>query len=212
VNRLILIRHAQSEHHTLGLSGGWTDTPLTPFGHAQAELLAARCALMFADEPGLCLYSSDLQRAAQTAEHVARALGRTCVPEPGLREINNGAAAGLTWEEADRIQLPKTEPAIHWLPYPYAESWYMMGERVAGAMERISRACPSTTIVVTHGGSGKEVITWWLRLNDGCRERVSFELDPASISELAISPRNERTLVRLNDTGHLLNLRDPAGL
>ena len=29
---LILVRHGESQHHVLGLSGGWTDTPLTDGG------------------------------------------------------------------------------------------------------------------------------------------------------------------------------------
>jgi hypothetical protein len=47
------------------------------------------------------------------------------------------------------------------------------------------------------------VIQWWLRLCEHCRPAISFELDPASISELAINPWQERTIVRLNDTRHL---------
>lgn len=47
------------------------------------------------------------------------------------------------------------------------------------------------------------VIQWWLRLDERCRQGISFELDPASVSELAINTWQERTIVRLNDTHHL---------
>ncbi len=40
-------------------------------------------------------------------------------------------------------------------------------------------------------------------LTERCRQGISFELDPASVSELAINAWQERTIVRLNDTRHL---------
>lgn len=203
MHRLILIRHGQSEHHIRGLTGGWTDTPLTPFGRTQAQAAAERCSRLVAAEPSLRLYSSDLLRAAQTAEYVAGALRTECRLEPALREINNGVAAGLTWEEAKKIELPATEPSWHWLPYPEAESWSMMTERVFAGMERITSACPSVAVVIAHGIAGAAVIQWWLRLDEHFRQNISFELDAASVTELGISARQERTIVRLNDTAHL---------
>ena len=35
---IIIVRHGQSEHHVRGLTGGWTDTPLTALGHGQRRL------------------------------------------------------------------------------------------------------------------------------------------------------------------------------
>jgi probable phosphoglycerate mutase len=37
MKRIILIRHAESEHNILGLTGGWSDTQLTDKGRKQAE-------------------------------------------------------------------------------------------------------------------------------------------------------------------------------
>lgn len=203
MKRLILIRHGQSEYHICGLTGGWTDTPLTPLGRTQAQAAAERCRQLVAAEPSLCLYSSDLLRAAQTAEYVASALGSKCQLDPALREINNGIAAGLTWEEAKKIEMPPTEPNWDWLPYPEAESWSMMTARVFAGMERLERACPTTAVVIAHGIAGVAVIQWWLRLEEHARQNISFELDAASVTELGISAYKERTIVRLNDTAHL---------
>ena len=41
---LILVRHAEAEHLTKKLKGGWTDTQLTSKGRRQAALLAKRLA------------------------------------------------------------------------------------------------------------------------------------------------------------------------
>lgn len=206
MNRLILIRHAQSDHHLQGLTGGWTDTPLSQLGRVQASLVADRCRQRLAGESQFVMWSSDLLRAAQTAASIADALGIACQLEPDLRELNNGGAAGLTHVEAKRIELPPTEPSIDWVPYPGAESWRMMTMRVFAVMDRLDQACPSTAIVVTHGNAGVAVIQWWLRLSECCRQGISFELDPASISELAINAWQERTIVRLNDTSQLQHL------
>ena len=203
MHRLILIRHGQSEHHIQGLTGGWTDTPLTPLGKVQAQAAAERCRLLVLKDPSLCLFSSDLLRAAQTAAYVTDALQVACTLEPGLREINNGVAVGLTWQEAKKIERPETEPFLHWIPYPDAESWSMMTERVFAAMERLAATCPFTAIVVTHGIAAVAVIQWWLRLDPRCRQGISFELDAASVTELGTNARRERTIVRLNDTAHL---------
>lgn len=203
MNCLILIRHGESEHQLKGLTGGWTDTPLSPNGNVQARFVANRCGHALSAEPSLLVFSSDLLRAAQTAEYVAQALKVECQFDVGLRELNNGVAANLNHAEAKRIERPVIEPAIDWVPYPEAESWRMMTERVSACMDRIERACPSTAVVVTHGNSGVVIIQWWLRMSECCRHGISFELDNASWSEFAINPWGERTIVRLNDTGHL---------
>ncbi|GAC1353863.1 MAG: hypothetical protein NVSMB42_10690 [Herpetosiphon sp.] len=84
----------------------------------------------------------------------------------------------------------------------------MMALRVFSAMDRIQSDCPSTAIVVTHGNAGVAVIQWWLRLDEQCRQGISFELDPASLTELTVNRWQERTIVRLNDTSHLQHLPD----
>src|SRR6266540_5612451 len=95
---LVVVRHAQSEHHVRGLTGGWTDTGLTELGHEQALLLAARLKAELAGAP-ITLYVSDLRRCLETAAPIAQAVGTEIVREPRLREHNNGAAAGLTVAE-----------------------------------------------------------------------------------------------------------------
>jgi broad specificity phosphatase PhoE len=64
---IILIRHAQSEHHVARLRGGWTDTDLTELGKRQARCLATRRKRAISGFP--CgVYCSDLRMALQTAD------------------------------------------------------------------------------------------------------------------------------------------------
>ena len=120
---VILVRHAQSEHHVKRLSGGWTDTPLTELGHRQAHLVAERLRRDLNGIP-IRLFTSDLLRTRNTAQHIADAFGIEPVADARLREFNNGEAAGLAIDEMLR-RWP--EPAQPWPPdhrqWPGGETW-----------------------------------------------------------------------------------------
>jgi broad specificity phosphatase PhoE len=202
IKRLFLIRHGESEHHLNGMTGGWTDLRLTDQGLQQAARTAEHLARTI-DERPISLFSSDLRRAAMTAAAIAERLGLSVMEDPGLRELNNGRAAGLTQAEAKQLELPRTEPAVDWTPYPEAETWRAMTDRVVRCLERLARQASPTTIVVSHGGAGKVVVKWWLRLPEATQHRVHFEFRPCSVTELTENEWGERVVVRLNDAAHL---------
>jgi glucosyl-3-phosphoglycerate phosphatase len=100
VRRLLLLRHGQSAWNAEGRWQGWIDVPLTGVGEAQARARADALAAT----PGIAVpvvFTSDLQRARQTAEAVAQALGAQLVVEPRLRERSGGDWEGHTAEEID---------------------------------------------------------------------------------------------------------------
>ena len=68
--RLYLIRHGQSAGNAEGRFGGHGPTPLSPLGVEQAE----KTARSLAKEGINAIYSSDLLRAVQTAEPLAKLL------------------------------------------------------------------------------------------------------------------------------------------
>ncbi|MBR2220136.1 MAG: histidine phosphatase family protein, partial [Phascolarctobacterium sp.] len=45
---IILVRHGEATHHTLKLTGGWTDSDLTEKGRWQIEMAAKKLAADFA--------------------------------------------------------------------------------------------------------------------------------------------------------------------
>lgn len=197
---IILIRHGQSEHHVNGMTGGWTDTDLTEVGRRQAGCLASRLRREMADVT--CrMYCSGLKRALQTAEIVGREIGVTPIPIPGLREFNNGTAAGKSQKEAKEYAREPVEPLLDWQPYPQAETWRQFYLRVSTCMDRLVQEQDNPLILITHGGTIANIVTWWLRLDMDMR--VSFDAFPASISVLRVNQWDERTVERLNDTAHL---------
>ncbi|QHW30171.1 histidine phosphatase family protein [Paenibacillus rhizovicinus] len=96
--RIGLIRHGQTEWNELGKIQGQTDIPLNSEGFRQAQALAHR--LVHEPMKWDAVISSDLQRAKQTAEMIAGALGIPLLdPDKRLRERFYGEVEGTTAEE-----------------------------------------------------------------------------------------------------------------
>ena len=93
--RLCLVRHGETAWNAEHRVQGQLDVPLNAIGQAQA--LAAARAL--ARERFDAVYSSDLQRARQTAEPAAKALGLDVVLQADLRERHYGVFERLTYAE-----------------------------------------------------------------------------------------------------------------
>ncbi|MEW9034044.1 MAG: histidine phosphatase family protein, partial [Planifilum fimeticola] len=136
MKELIIIRHGQSEHHVKGITGGWTDLPLTTFGRQQAIATGYRLKETLVGRE-YRFYSSDLKRALETAQIIGNIIGKEPQVEWELRELNNGIAKNFTLAEARTIENPFSEPAIDWIPYAEGESWRMMHHRICRFMNRI---------------------------------------------------------------------------
>jgi len=94
--KVLLIRHGQSEGNAAGRFGGQTNTPLSPRGRKQS--IATAQALT--SESLSAIYSSDLPRAMQTAEPLAKLTRIEIQPTDAFRERSVGVMEGLTFEEA----------------------------------------------------------------------------------------------------------------
>ncbi|MGC4112208.1 MAG: histidine phosphatase family protein [Nocardioides sp.] len=92
---LVLLRHGETDWNAEERAQGHADVPLNAVGHAQAEAVAG---VLSGIGPAR-LWSSDLSRAMQTAEHVAAATGLAIEPDPRLREYDVGQRSGLTMAE-----------------------------------------------------------------------------------------------------------------
>lgn len=211
LNPLVLVRHAEAEHHIREITGGWTDTDLTERGHYQSWLLAARLAQELRGVP-LLLGCSNLRRAVQTARPIGDALGIESQIYPDLTDLNNGIAAGKTHAEARLHAIPPSEPILDWRPYPQAESWRQFFQRVAGFIDSFTARQERAAILVSHAATIHVIVAWWLGLS--LEYNTSFSIAPASLTVLTTNRWGERTLERLNDTAHLYAnaMRDPIKL
>ena len=92
---LVLLRHGETDWNVSGRAQGHSDVPLNATGQAQARAVAG---VLAAYEPER-LWSSDLMRAVQTAEHVAALTGLPVEKDARLREYDVGERAGLSLAE-----------------------------------------------------------------------------------------------------------------
>jgi probable phosphoglycerate mutase len=197
IKRLIFVRHGESEHHVNGMTGGWTDTPLTDRGRRQAATTARHLAAL--DFSGTGFFTSDLLRASQTAEIIGDQLGRQPVSLDALREVNNGEATGLSVAEAKNIERP--QPAVYdpdWTAYPGGESMKVLDARMRAALAELADTGHSDVLVVGHGFSGTLLLKAWLGLP--IQPYIAFNLSPASVTEFFINEFSEPCIERLNAT------------
>lgn len=212
MEELIIIRHGQSSHLIESKTGGWSDTPLTKMGREQAKLTGKKLQAMLKNKE-YRLYSSDLSRARQTAEIIGGYINCEPANKFELRELNNGIAANKSREEARMLEIPITQPILDWVPYPEAESWNMLYARVARCMEEIKEEAHGIAVIVTHSNTANSIIQWWLQFSIEMIEKITFEIEPCSISHLTITNwSNNWTIKKINDTGHLGELYDEMEL
>jgi len=101
---LILVRHGQSEYNAQGLWCGFTDSPLTEQGLAEAR----EAGEAIKDQKLDVVFISDLIRSKQTWEEMAKVLGSQLVPvvAPEIKERDYGELAGQNkWDLKEKYGL-----------------------------------------------------------------------------------------------------------
>lgn len=96
--KVYLIRHGQSEANVKRMLAGCLDAQLTKTGKRQAAEVAKKLQGVRLD----AIYSSDLQRAHQTALSIAEGRDIDVTIRAGLRERNFGEWEGRTFEDIQR--------------------------------------------------------------------------------------------------------------
>ncbi|MBL4846933.1 MAG: histidine phosphatase family protein [Planctomycetes bacterium] len=156
---LWLVRHGETDWNRERRLQGHRDIPLNATGLDQAGEVAACLAERFAGRPSPEIYTSDLRRAAQTAQAVGRALERRPRIARKLRERSFGLCEGKTLNElaethpeqvaayrrGDKDAIPEVEPYAAFI------------ERTFRALRAIANRSESA-VVVTHGGLLKVVL------------------------------------------------------
>lgn len=93
--RFIIERHGQSMGNLVRAFLGHTDLPLSELG----QLQAAKTAEYLKDENIDVIISSDLKRAYQTAEPLAKLKGMEIIPDKGMREIYAGKWENMLFDD-----------------------------------------------------------------------------------------------------------------
>jgi broad specificity phosphatase PhoE len=151
--RVILVRHGQSLGNAERRFGGHSATPLSERGRAQAEATARALSA----EGVTAIYSSDLLRAVETAEPLARATGLEVSATSAFRERGVGLMEGLTFEEAAR-EYPEEYAALLRRDFEQVllggESYRQLLDRAAAELDRAIQLNRGGTVAVfSHTGT-----------------------------------------------------------
>ncbi|KAK0639137.1 histidine phosphatase superfamily [Cercophora newfieldiana] len=193
--RLFLVRHGETVDNVAGLYAGVRDSPLTAHGVLQARRLAAHLASRSSTiGPVTHVFSSDLQRAANTAQIVIdaqRPVGQA-IPDreqvrlvriADLRERDFGSAEGK------RFGAPHVDAETH-------EAMRIRADRfVRTRLAPVLQGHAETVVVVSHG----------LLLNALLRVLLARHA-PAELTRLAASgPGSSRAeyMASWSNTGYL---------
>lgn len=200
--RIIAIRHGETAWNALGRIQGHTDIGLNDNGHAQAQQVAQALGGEALD----AIYSSDLQRAWQTAQAIAAVTAAPLHAEPGLRERCFGSFEGSSFAQIAQQQPQAAElwrkRDVQFAPPDGGESLLQLQERIAAAVQRVAAAHIGGHIaLVAHGG----VLDMLYRL--ATRQHLqaprTWQLPNAAINRLLWTPESGLTLVGWGDVQHL---------
>lgn len=166
--KILFVRHGRTDWNDLGKIQGHTDRPLNKKGILQAHRVAQ--FLLSEKECIDGVYSSDLQRAATTANHIAAVYNRRVELSVALRERDMGDAEGIHEHDFHAVYGPVAEHLKKIYPnrlerwqyshVPNAETELAIVARVQTYLKEIlHNHRGGTIVVVTHGTVIKTIIT-----------------------------------------------------
>ena len=197
---IITIQHPQSLHHTNGMVGSWTDWELSEPGKEQAENIGKNLSAELSAE--YKIYSSDLARAAQTAEAVGKYLGTKPVFKQELRERDLGEAVGhsVRWL---REHMEKPERSVDDRLFPSAESRRDEWNRLKPFFDEIMSNGEEYIIIVSHGDLLSVFNTMWLGLPLESLEKAEIFGVAGGVSFLFENSEGKRFIKKMSDTSYM---------
>lgn len=153
LQRIILIRHAQSTLNVEKKLSGHTDPPLSELGQKQAASMAD----FFSEQKIDRLVSSPFSRTMATARPIAEATGLEIETHDGLKEQNFGDWEGKRFDEIFELMPDGPEGLLRGpflARFPAGEGTEMFIARVIGTYRDfiLEGSEGKTVAVVTHGG------------------------------------------------------------
>ena len=160
------IQHTQSEHHVNGYVGAWGNWNLTELGKEQAHKIGEWLASHEHCDASFKMYSSDLNRAAQTAEQIQKVLvlpDTSLIKTQALREINLGEGNGKPrdWYN-EHVTTPPEIYDPDFRSFPDAESDRELWNRLYTFYEKLISSSDEKIIIVSHGGALSFLISMFM--------------------------------------------------
>lgn len=202
MTRIYFIRHGQTTWNHESKYQGHSDISLSELGVAQAQKLSSY--FKSRKLPLDLIFSSDLSRAYQTAQELAKAYDLEVKLNDSFREMNFGVWEGLTFKE---IQKQYSDLAHKWiiepeaLEIPNGESFFKVKLRAEKALLEIITSYKDKNIaVVSHGGTLRTIFCSLLDIP--LTKMWQFKLDNTALSIFEFI-KGKPILTLYNSTAHL---------
>ena len=200
--RVVIVRHAETVDNAARVWQGHKDTELSDRGREQVRAAAPHLA---AYAPAL-IVSSDLRRAASTADAIAGLTGREVRLDARLREVHVGEWEGLHADEV-RARYPDVIAALDRgedAPRGVTgETRADVAQRAGGALREIAdELMPGeTAIVVAHGVSARVAASELVGLDQDASDAVFRGLDNCHWIELVEAGKSFSEVTRWRISG-----------
>lgn len=200
--RIIIIRHGETDHNIQGICQGQLNIALNSQGLKQAQQLARRLQNETVD----VLYSSDLKRCLQTTMPVANMLKLKPKLEKAIREFDFGELQGKAWVEiraksAEILDQIEAMTDVHFNGHK-GESRHQFRVRLQSFIDELRRTdAGKKVMIVTHGGA-KRVL---MELLGHSMPREVYSIGNTAVSILEKDNHGRYKLVKFNDVSHLAN-------
>jgi broad specificity phosphatase PhoE len=154
IMKLFLVRHGETDYNAKGILQGYSPVPLSTRGCQQAALVAERLASIHTQ----VLYSSDIQRAQETAAIIGQRLRLAVQPCEGLREWHVGA---WTHKPAEAYAAHLEALGAHPVTYvpEGGESQVQTQERMVTQMQQLLEQHAGETIICVSHGKAIDLLT-----------------------------------------------------
>lgn len=206
VTKLYLIRHGQSAGNAEGRFGGHGPTPLSDLGRRQAEATAEALA----KEGVNAIFSSDLDRAVQTAEPLSKLLNVPILTTKAFRERHVGVLEGLTFDES-KANHPKDYYAlvnrnVHHV-ITEGESYRHLLRRATTELWEILRSYQGQRIAIFSHTGAICFLTLHLMgaIHRSTKQTPWIVTSNCGINRFEVRGRNNVRVLALNDTRHLVH-------
>ena len=194
--QVILVRHGETEYNAQGRLQGYSPVPLSTRGRQQAMLVGPRVQPL---RPTV-LYSSDIQRAHETATILSQHVGLPVQPCPGLREWNIGNWIDRMAEEFyAHLAAIGAHPATH-VPEGGESHVQTQARMVAQMQAWADQHAEATILGVSHGMAIDLLVRHILGLD--VRQAPPYRIANASVTIFSCQA-GQWEVTTLNDISHL---------
>ena len=156
--RILLLRHGETDESSRGLCYGKLDVPLSEKGRLQVEKAAQLLQQLRPD----AIVSSPRTRAHDSANIVAKACKLAVEIDDEVAELDFGDFEGKLYEDVERDH---PEFYARWMKsptkvsFPNGESYAAMAKRVVTAYQRLTQRTENNRILlVSHGGVNRIIL------------------------------------------------------